>query len=132
MFLDHIAIIGLCLKKKTHSRYAELPKFSNAGQQKFTPDGLNNFVDFKPKPANNKMLLFNVAKRQCSGVLFKVVRGFVERFRIPKKRGWKRGEPVEMWTERSIIYEVVNHVNGIQRPMVQAADEHGRLRVQDS
>ena len=67
-----------------------------------------------------------------------VEQGFVDRFekrpgRDPEdSKGDLYPDGVRRWTERAVIYEVANHISGIQRPMVQAADERGRFRVLES
>ena len=64
-----------------------------------------------------------------------VEQGFVDRFEKRPERdpeGDLYPDGVRRWTERAVIYEVANHISGIQRPMVQAADERGRFRVLES
>ena len=48
------------------------------------------------------------------------------------KWSWLKPYGVRWYTERAVIYEVANHISGIQRPMVQAADDRGRFRVLES
>ena len=51
---------------------------------------------------------------------------------MPERDPENHEHGVKTWTEHAVVYEVANHVSGIQRPMVQAADEQGRFRVLES
>ncbi len=40
--------------------------------------------------------------------------------------------PYQKYSETAIIYEVVQYINGFQRPKVKTADEWGRIRIMES